>query len=159
MASLSVQLGSITHISMMTHSRRHLVHNVQVSNAHGWHGARNMARANEQRKQQQQQQQKQKQQQQKQQQEQKQKQKLVQKQLKQQQQQDGGGKTRVSSLSPDSAGAHAVDGVEARIYPPFAHTATSRIAICWLFILLTTAILCVGPVGRVGEGQGRCECA
>ena len=109
---------------MATHSRRRLVH-VQVSNAHGWHGARNMARANEQHKQQQQQQ-KLKQQKQKQQQEQKQKQKqkqkLEQKQSKQQQQQNGGGTTRVSSLSPDPAGALSVDGVEVRIPAICAHS-------------------------------------
>ena len=60
-------------VLLVTHSRRHLTH-VQVSNAHGWHGARNMARSNEQHKQQQQQQQKLKQQQQKQQQKQQQEQ-------------------------------------------------------------------------------------
>ena len=65
--------GCTTHVLMVTHSRRRLVH-VQVSNAHGWHGARNTARANEQQKQKQQQQQKQKQQKQQQQQQQKQKQ-------------------------------------------------------------------------------------
>ena len=112
---------------MATHSCRYLVH-VQASNAHGWHGARKMTRANEQHKQQQQQQQKKKQQQQKQQQKQRQKQKLEQKQSKQQQQQNGGGKTHVSSLSPDFTGDLSVDGVEARI-PAFAHTATSEIAV------------------------------
>jgi len=111
---------------MATHSCRYLVH-VQVSNAHGWHGARKITRANEQHKQQQQQQ-KEKQQQQKQQQKQRQKQKLEQKQSKQQQQQNGGGKTHVSSLSPDFTGDLSVDGVEARI-PAFAHTATSEIAV------------------------------
>ena len=66
---------------MVTHSRRRLVH-VQVSNAHGWHGAQNTARANEQQKQKQQQQQKQKQQKQQQQQQQKQWQQQLQKNLK-----------------------------------------------------------------------------
>ena len=69
---------------------------VQASNAHGWHGARNKARANEEQKQQQQQKQKKKQQQQQQQQR-----------RQQQQQTSAGKKTRISSLS--------VDGVEARI--------------------------------------------
>merc|ERR1740124_1189005 len=82
----------------------------QVSNTHGWHGARNMARANEQRRQQQQQ--KQKQQQQKQQQGQKQKQKLEQKQSKQQQQHSGGVETRVSSISSNLAGALSVGGIK-----------------------------------------------
>ena len=103
---------------------------VQVSNAHGWHGARNMARTNKQHMQQQQQ--KQKQQQQKQQQEQKQKQQQKQKQSNQQQhqhQQSGAVETRVSSLSPDSAGALSVHGVKARI-PAFAHTASSDITVC-----------------------------
>ena len=112
-APLPLHPGCITHVLMIAHSRRHLVH-VQVSNAHGWHGARNMARANEQQKQKQQQKQQQ-QQQQKQQQKQKQKLEMDQKQSKQQQQQNGGGRTRVSSLSPDPAGALSVDGVEARI--------------------------------------------
>ena len=87
----------------------------QVSNAHGWHGARGVriARANEQQKQLQkqkeQQQQQQKQQQQKQQ-KQKQKQKEKQKQKKQT------NETRVSSLSPDlEPGAISVNGTEARI--------------------------------------------
>ena len=66
---------------------------VQASNAHGWHGARNKARANEEQKQQQQQKQKKQQQQ--------------QQQKRRQQQASGGKKTRISSLS--------VDGVEARI--------------------------------------------
>ena len=121
LASLSVQLGSITHNLMVMHSCRHLVH-VQVSNAHGWHGARNMARANEQQKQQEKQKQQQKlkqkqqQQQKKQKKQQKQKQKQKQKQdLKQpnnQQQQNGGGET----------GALSVDGVEARIPAICAHS-------------------------------------
>ena len=91
----------------------------QVSNAHGWHGARGVriARANEQQKQLQKQkqlQQQQQQQQQKQQKQQKQKQKQKQKQQKQT------NETRVSSLSPDlDPGAISVDGVEARI-PAFA---------------------------------------
>ena len=110
---------------MVTHSRRHFVQ-VQVSNAHGWHGVRNMARANEKHKQQQQQQKQKQQQQQKQQQEQKQKleqkQELEQKQSKQQQQQNGGGKSRVSSLSPDPAGALSVDGVEAHTPAICAHS-------------------------------------
>ena len=118
---------------MVTHSSRHLVH-VQVSNAHGWHGARNMARANEQRKQKQQKKRQQLNQQQMQ--KQQQKQKLEQKQAKQQQQQNGGEEARVSSLSPDPAGTLSVDGVEACI-PPFAHTASSDITVCWLSLLLT----------------------
>ena len=104
--------GCTTHVLMVTHSRRRLVH-VQVSNAHGWHGARNTARANEQQKQKQQQQQKQKQQkQQQQQQQQKQKQKQDLKQPKKQQQQNGGGET----------GALSFDGVEARLPAICAHT-------------------------------------
>ena len=127
---------------MVTHSRRRLVH-VQVSNAHGWHGARNMARANEQQKQQQQQQKQQKQKQ-----RQKQKQKQKQKQdLKQQQ--NGGGET----------GALSVDGVEVRIPAICAHSLL-YITVCWLSLLLTAGPLCVGrTVGRVGEGQARCEYA
>ena len=70
---------------------------VQASNAHGWHGARNKARANEEQKQQQQQKQKKKQQQ----------QQRRQQQRRQQQTSGAGKKTRISSLS--------VDGVEARI--------------------------------------------
>ena len=89
------------------HSCRHLVH-VQVSNAHGWHGARNMARAKEQQKQQQQQQQQKQQQKQKQ----KQKQKQDLKQPKKQQQQNGGGET----------GALSVDGIEARMPAICAHS-------------------------------------
>ena len=83
---------------------------VQVSNGHGWHGARKVARANEQQKQQetQQEQQKLKQKQKlKQQQEQKQKRKQEQQQKqkrKQEEQQNGGGET----------GALSVDGVKAR---------------------------------------------
>jgi len=86
----------------------------QVSNAHGWHGARKTARANEQQKQQQPQKLKQKF-----------KQKLKQKQDKkrkqqqrkqeQEQEQNGGGET----------GALAVDGVEARMSQPLAHTCTA----------------------------------
>ena len=103
---------------MVTHSSRHLVH-VQVSNAHGWHGARNMARANEQRKQKQQKKRQQLNQQQMQ--KQQQKQKLEQKQAKQQHQ-NGGGEARVSSLSPDPAGTLSVDGVKARISAISAHS-------------------------------------
>ena len=73
---------------------------VQVSNGHGWHGARKVARANEQQKQQENQQQQQ-QQKQKQKQEQKRKQKQQQK---RKQEQNGGGET----------GALSVDGVKAR---------------------------------------------
>ena len=93
---------------MATHSHRRLVY-VQVSNAHGWHGARNMARAKEQQKQQQQEQQKQKQ---KKQQKQKQKQKQDLKQPKKQQQQKGGSET----------GALSIDGVKARIPAICAHS-------------------------------------
>ena len=89
----------------------------QVSNAHGWHGARKTARANEQQKQQQPQKQEQelKQKQdnkQKQKQQQKQKQKRKQE---QEQEQNGGGET----------GALAADGVEARVSQPLAHTCTA----------------------------------
>ena len=87
---------------MAMHSRRRHLVNLQASNGHGWHGARKIARANEQQKlqekQQQQQKLKHKQQQQQQQQQQKQKQKQ-----KQDQQQNRGGET----------GALSVDGVKA----------------------------------------------
>ena len=92
---------------MMMHSRRRLVH-VQVSNAHGWHGARNMARANEQQKQQEKQKQQQKLKQKQQQQQKKQKKQK----RKEKQQQNGGGET----------GALSVDGVEARIPAICAHS-------------------------------------
>jgi len=75
---------------------------VQVSNGHGWHGVRKMARANEQQKQQEKQQQQQKLKQ-KQQKKQKQEQKRKQK-RKQEQQQNGGGET----------GARSVDGIKVR---------------------------------------------
>jgi hypothetical protein len=81
---------------------------VQASNAYGWHGARNKARANEEQKQQQQQKQKKKQQQQQQQQR-----------RQQQQQTSAGKKTRISSL--------AVDGVEAR---NLMHTQLPIAAVC-----------------------------
>ena len=116
LASLSVQLGSITHNLMVMHSCRHLVH-VQVSNAHGWHGARNMARANEQQKQQEKQKQQQKLKQKQQQQQKKQKKQK----RKEKQQQNGGGET----------GAVSVDGVKARTHLPFAHTASSDTTVCW----------------------------
>ena len=78
-----------------------------------------MARANEQQKQQQKQKQLQQQQQQKQQQKQQ-----------QQKQQKQISETRGSSLSPDlDPGADSVYGVEARVYPPFAHTARRSLAI------------------------------
>ena len=82
----------------------------QVSNAHGWHGARKTARANEQQKQQQPQKLKQnlkQKQDKKQKQQQKQKQKQQRKQ-EQEQEQNGGGET----------GALAADGVEARMSQP-----------------------------------------
>ena len=116
LASLSVQLGSITHNLMVMHSCRHLVH-VQVSNAHGWHGARNMARANEQQKQQEKQKQQQKLKQKQQQQQKKQKKQK----RKEKQQQNGGGET----------GTVSVDGVKARTHLPFAHTASSDTTVCW----------------------------
>ena len=90
------------------HSRRCLVQ-LQVSNGHGWHGARKIARAKEQQKQQEKQQQQQKlkhkqQQQQQIQQQQKRKQEQEQKRKrKQDQRQNGGGET----------GALSVDGVKA----------------------------------------------
>ena len=93
---------------MAMHSRCHLVH-MQVSNGHGWHGARKIARAKEQQKQQEKQQQQQKlkhKQQQQQQKQQKQKRKQEQQQQqkrKQDQEQNGGGET----------GALLVDGVKA----------------------------------------------
>ena len=78
----------------------------QVSNAHGWHGARKTARANEQQKQQQPQKLKQKL---KQKQDKKQKQKQKQKRKQnQEQEQNGGGETD----------ALAADGVEARMSQP-----------------------------------------
>ena len=144
---------------------------VQVSNAHGWHGARNMARANEQQKQKQQQQQQQQKQNQQQQQQQKQKQqqkkkheqKQEQKQPEQQQQQSGGVGTLVSSISPNPAGALSVDGVEARIAAIRAHIHSPLYVttVCWLSLRCSrAALLCVGrTVGRVGEGQSRYECA
>ena len=104
------------HSLVVTRSRYRLVY-VQVSNGHGWHGVRKMARANEQQKQQEKQQQKQKlkhkQQQQKLEQQQKQKQKQQQEQQqkqkgKQEQQQNGAGET----------GALSVDGVKARKRTP-----------------------------------------
>ena len=128
--------GCTAHILMVTHSRCRLVH-VQVSNAHGWHGARNMARANEQQKQQEKQ---------------KQQQKLKQKQQQQQkkQQQNGGGET----------GAVSVDGVKARTHLPFAHTASSDTTVCWISPAHGWSFVRIGcTVGRVGEGQGRCDCA
>ena len=76
----------------------------QFSNAHGWHGARRMAPANEQQKQKQRQQQQQQK-----------KQKKAKQQAKQQQQQNCGD-TRVS-LSPTPAGALSVAGVKARTPP------------------------------------------
>ena len=108
--------GCTTHVLMVTHSRRRLVH-VQVSNAHGWHGARNMARANEQQKQQEKQKQQQKLKQKQQQQQKKQKKQK----RKEKQQQNGGGET----------GAVSVDGVKARTHLPFAHTASSDTTVCW----------------------------
>ena len=84
----------------------------QVSNAHGWHGARGLrlARAIEHQKQQQ------KQQQQQQQQQQKQKQKQQEQQKQKQQKQTRG--NRVSSPSPDlDFDAIPVEDFEARIYP------------------------------------------
>ena len=72
----------MTHVPIVTCSRRHLVH-AQVNKAE-------RCRANEPQKQQKQQKQK-------------------------QQKQTGCGETRVSSLSPDPAGAASTDGVEARI--------------------------------------------
>ena len=124
----------------------------QVSNAHGWHGARKKARANEQQKQQQPQKLKQKLKQ-KQDKKQKQKQKLKLKQnQEQEQEQNGGGET----------GALVADGIEARMSQPLVHTCTasSGIAVCWLFSAHAAGPLCVGhAVGRVGEGHGRCHCA
>ena len=119
-----------------------LVH-VQVSNAHGWHGVRRMARANEQQKQQEKllQQQKLKQKHKK---EQRQQQKQKQE-RKREQQQNGGGE----------AGALSIDGVEARIpHQPLAHaaythaaytrvhTASSHVTVCWLSPVLTAGPLC-----------------
>ena len=138
----SVYLLCITHISIeCTHAAR-LVH-VQVSNAHGWHGVRRMARANEQQKQQEKllQQQKLKQKHKK---EQRQQQKQKQE-RKREQQQNGGGE----------AGALSIDGVEARIpHQPLAHaaythaaytrvhTASSHVTVCWLSPVLTAGPLC-----------------
>ena len=131
---------------------------MQVSNGHGWHGARKIARAKEQQKQQEKQQQQQKlkhKQQQQQQKQQKQKRKQEQEQQqkqkrKQEQQQNGGGGT----------GALSADGVKARTHTTFAHKISSDITVCWLSLLLTSAPLCVGrTVDRVREGQGRYESA
>ena len=72
----------MTHVPIVTYSRRHLVH-AQVNKAE-------RCSANEQQKQQKLQKQK-------------------------QPNQTGCGKTRVSSLSPNPAGAASADGVEARI--------------------------------------------
>ena len=87
----------MTHVPIVTHSRRHLVH-AQVSNAE-------RCRANEQQKQQKQQKQK-------------------------QPKQTGCGETRVSSLSPDPAGAASANGVEVRICDLSTHFPAA--AVCLL---------------------------
>ena len=110
----------------------------QFSNTHGWHGARRMARANEQQEQKQRQQQQQKK-----------KQKKAKQQAKQQQQQNCG-ETRVSSLSPTPAGALSVAGVKART-PPFARKTSSDTALCWLSLLLTRQSLDCAQDGLLVE--------
>ena len=113
--------------SMVMYSRRQLCACVQVSNRHGWHGVRKMARANEQQKQQEKQQQQQKQEQKQKQQRQKQEQKRKQEQQKrkQEQKQNGGGET----------GAPLVDDVKARVYPTIcahaAYLSCSHVCMCW----------------------------
>ena len=130
----------------MTHSRYRLVY-VQVSNGHGWHGVRKMARANEQQKQQEKQQQKQKlkQKQQRQKLEQQQQQKQKQKQ-KQEQQQKQKGKQEQQQNGVGETGALFVHGVKARTRTPttFAHTISSDTTVCPLSLLLKAGPLCVG---------------
>jgi len=74
---------------------------VQVNNTHGWHGARNLVRTNEQEKQKLLQKAKQRQQQQA---------------MKRQQQNSSGG-TRVLTLSPNPSGARSGDDTKARTAP------------------------------------------
>ena len=90
---------------------------VQVSNAHGWHGDRKLARANEQEEQKQKQMQKQKEEAKQQRKQQKSKKRQQQqKQAKQREQQNGGGETRVSTLS--SSGARSGANAKVRVYTP-----------------------------------------
>ena len=87
-APIPLHLSYITHVSIVTRSRRHLVH-AQVNKA-------DECRTNEQQTQQQ-------------------KEKQHNQQKQKQQKQTGGSKNCVSSLSPNPAGAASADGVEARI--------------------------------------------
>ena len=113
------------------HLRCHLVH-MQVSNGHGWHGVRKMARANEQQKQQEKQQQKQKLKQKQQQQKPKQQQQQKQKQKQQQeQQQKQKGKQEQQQNGAGETGALSVYGVKARTRTPtICRTKSPGITVC-----------------------------
>ena len=126
---------------------------MQVSNAHRWHGDRKLARANEQEEQKQKQKQKQREEaKQRRKQRKAKKRQQQQKQAKQRQQQNGGGETRVSTLS--SSGARSGDDAKARVYSYLIQVSTNLL-LAISPTHMSASFVCVGRTeGRGGEGQG-----